>query len=287
MRKRVHRAILTVVAALLLAVGSFAAVQDATYTTLFYLVQGGTGFGMKSGGLADFFSGSTLNMGGTFQFEGATADAFEGAFAPADFAADRTLTIADASGTLFLSSLATNAPDVANGVWGVSNGLTFEGATADAFEATISPADVAQDVTVTIPDAASGAFTLGHTTATFMGGASATHVDTIFFIADRAYIVTDIDAVWGTAEATGDMDVQVERLQETEACSGGAGDDLLSAAIDASTNGGGGTANTVNNGTLAGGGVTALAAGDRLCLNLTATPNEIVNLVVTVGLNPN
>jgi hypothetical protein len=122
--------------------------------------------------------------------------------------------------------------------------------------------------------------------ASFIGGAAATHVDTIFFVADRAYTVTAIKAVWGTAEATGDMDIQVERLQATEACTGGAGDNLLSAAIDASTNGGGGTANTVNTGTLVSTTVTTLAAGDRLCLNLTATPNEITNMVVTVGLDP-
>ena len=97
----------------------------------------------------------------------------------------------------------------------------------------------------------------------------------------RAYTVTDIDAVWGTAESTGSMDIQVDRLQGTEACA--AGDNLLNAVIDAT-----GTANTVANGTLT--STTAnlnLSAGDRLCVDLTATPNEIANMVVTVGLVPN
>jgi len=123
----------------------------------------------------------------------------------------------------------------------------------------------------------------GHSASFVQGGAAATALDSMFFIADRAYTVTGIKAVWGTAEATGDMDVMVERLQGTEACSGGAGDNLQTAAIDASSNGGGGTAATVNSATLT---TTVadrtLAVGDRLCLNLTATPNEILNLVVTV-----
>jgi hypothetical protein len=106
-------------------------------------------------------------------------------------------------------------------------------------------------------------------------------VDGIFFIATRPYRVTDIDAVWGTAESTGSMDIQVDRLQATEAC--GAGDNLLSAVIAAT-----GTANTVNNGTLT--TTTAdlnLAVGDRLCVDLTATPNEVVSMVVSVALQPN
>ncbi len=89
--------------------------------------------------------------------------------------------------------------------------------------------------------------------------------------------------MWGTAESSGAMDIQVERIQSTEACTGGNGDNLLSSAIDAT-----GTADTVNNGTLT--GTTAnldLSAGDRLCLNLTATPNEVANMVVSVGLDPN
>lgn len=110
------------------------------------------------------------------------------------------------------------------------------------------------------------------------GGTAGDALDTVFFIANDNYRVVEVEAMWSTAESTGNMDIDPERLQSTEAC--GSGDDLLSAVID-----GTGTANTVNTGTL----TTTLEnlnilAGNRLCVDLTATPNEIVNLVVTVSM---
>lgn len=85
--------------------------------------------------------------------EGATADAYETTVTFTDPTADRTVTIPDGGGTTMLSSLATNAPDVANSVTGSSNGLNFEGATADAHETKITATDPTADRTVTLPDA--------------------------------------------------------------------------------------------------------------------------------------
>lgn len=85
-------------------------------------------------------------------FEGATADAFETSVTPADPTADRTITIPNGDGTIMVSSLATNAVDAANSVTGASNGLVFEGATADAFELTLAPADATADATITLPN---------------------------------------------------------------------------------------------------------------------------------------
>jgi hypothetical protein len=110
------------------------------------------------------------------------------------------------------------------------------------------------------------------------GETSAEHVSSVFFIVEQNYTVTGIDAAWSTAETTGAMDIQVQRLQGTEAC--GSGDDLLQAVIDAT-----GTANTVSAGTLT--TTTAnrnLSDGERLCVELTATPNEVTGIVVSVRL---
>lgn len=67
--------------------------------------------------------------------------------------ADRTITVPNASGALVLSALATNVQGAANAVSLVSNGIEFEGATADAYETTLTPTDPTADRTITLPDA--------------------------------------------------------------------------------------------------------------------------------------
>lgn len=90
-------------------------------------------------------------------FEGATADAYETALAVVDPTADATWNIpaATAATTYYFmeTALATNYRDAANSVVGVSNGLKFEGATADAYETTLTVTDPTADHTATLPDA--------------------------------------------------------------------------------------------------------------------------------------
>lgn len=93
----------------------------------------------------------TAENGTGAEFEGATADAYETALVVTDPTADRTITFPNASGTTVLSSLLTNAPDAANSVTVASNALLFEGATADGYELSLSPADPGADVTLTLP----------------------------------------------------------------------------------------------------------------------------------------
>lgn len=112
------------------------------------------------------------------------------------------------------------------------------------------------------------------------GGTAADALDTVFFVADRDYVVSKITAAWGVAESTGSMDIMVEKLTGTTACASGT--DLQASAIA-----GTGAANTVNTATLTATSANLLvAAGNRLCVDLTATPNEVVNMVVTVTLIP-
>jgi len=89
---------------------------------------------------------------GSLVFEGTTDDAFETTISITDPTADRTVTVANANGTVMLSSLATNAPDIANSVYGTSNNLAFEGATANDFETFITPTDATADRTITLPN---------------------------------------------------------------------------------------------------------------------------------------
>ncbi|MFH1565005.1 MAG: hypothetical protein ABIC82_04100 [bacterium] len=94
-----------------------------------------------------------INGASPLSFEGATANGFETTLAVTDPTADNTITIpAVTNGALMLSTLTTNATDIANSVWGGTNQLIMEGATADDFETIITPTDATADRTVTIPD---------------------------------------------------------------------------------------------------------------------------------------
>jgi hypothetical protein len=89
-------------------------------------------------------------------FEGATgADTFQMDIAAEDpVAADRTWTLPDydADAVFIGTTLVTNAPNAANSFWGTAAGVLFEGATADAFELTLSAVDPVQDAQMQFHD---------------------------------------------------------------------------------------------------------------------------------------
>jgi hypothetical protein len=89
-------------------------------------------------------------------FEGATADAHETTLDVADPTADVTYrlpVVGAGTYSLMSSTLATNAPGIANSVSGGTNQLIFEGATADDYETIITPTDATADRTITLPNA--------------------------------------------------------------------------------------------------------------------------------------
>lgn len=91
---------------------------------------------------------------GNLVLEGATSDGNQLTITPTDPAADRTLTLpTTTNAAAMITALTTNDVDVANSIWGVSNGLAMGGATgANGFEVTISPqTDPAGSVTVSVP----------------------------------------------------------------------------------------------------------------------------------------
>lgn len=105
--------------------------------------------------------GDTISAG-IISFEGDTADAYETFVYVVDPTADANIIIpAPATAGDFyvvLSTLAENRPDIANGIWLASNGIFFEGATADACEAKIVATDPTADTIWTIPVAAAGTY---------------------------------------------------------------------------------------------------------------------------------
>lgn len=108
-------------------------------------------------------------------------------------------------------------------------------------------------------------------------------VDQVFFIANRAYQVTDVRFAHAVAESiAGTLNVQVTK--DTGTTAPGAGTDLLTnntnAGFDAKA-----TANTVQTGTLT---ATAadlqLAVGNRLSLDFSTAATDLAGVHVTVTL---
>lgn len=136
-------------------------------------------------------------------FEGLTANAGELFLTVADIAtASRTMTLPDmgAASAVLASTLTTNTVDVANSIWGVSNGLAFGGATgANGFETTITPTDPTADRTVTLQNATG--------TVTLQTGATITLTNVDLDTTDNsiaANVCEDQAAVTATGVATTD-----------------------------------------------------------------------------------
>jgi hypothetical protein len=116
----------------------------------------------------DYFidQSSTVNpaFGSSITFEGATANAFETTLQVTDPTADRTITLPDSTGTVVVADGSGNVTVSGNlTVQGttttidsttvnVTNSFVFEGATADAYETTLTVAEPTADRTITLPD---------------------------------------------------------------------------------------------------------------------------------------
>lgn len=91
-------------------------------------------------------------------FEGTTADAYELTLSAGEPTADRTITLPDATDTLVgkattdtLTNKTLTSP-VVTGLTLNDSSIVFEGATADAFETTLTVTDPTADRTITLPD---------------------------------------------------------------------------------------------------------------------------------------
>lgn len=134
---------------------------DATADTTVTIANGATGSIMVSTLATNAPDIANSVTGGTNQllFEGSAADNFETIITATNPTADTTVTIADgATGSVMVSSLATNAPDIANSAWGISEGIRFEGSAADVHEIDLVSANATADVIYTLPDAATGTY---------------------------------------------------------------------------------------------------------------------------------
>jgi hypothetical protein len=110
----------------------------------------------------DYFTdiNSTINpaFGSSIVFEGATADSYELTLSAGDPTADRTITLPNASGTVITTGNLSDITDI--GVF--TSTITIEGATADAFELTLSAGDPTADRVITFPDETGTVLTTGN-----------------------------------------------------------------------------------------------------------------------------
>jgi len=130
----------------------------------------------------DYFidQSSTANpaFGSSITFEGATSNAYETTLAVTDPTADRTITLPDATGTIVVAdgsgnvtisgnlTVTGNTTSVNQTEINVTNAFVFEGATANAYETTLSIVEPTADRTIYLKDAdGTLAFTSDITTA--------------------------------------------------------------------------------------------------------------------------
>jgi len=116
----------------------------------------------------DYFAdtNSTVNpaFGSSITFEGATDNAFETTLVVTDPTADRTITLPNATGTIVLADGSGNVTvsgdltvsgtttTINSTTINATTGIVFEGATADAFETTLTVTDPTADRTLTLPN---------------------------------------------------------------------------------------------------------------------------------------
>ena len=110
------------------------------------------------------------------------------------------------------------------------------------------------------------------------GGSAPSAGSQTIFLATRAYTVSAVSVVFGTASTSGTVDVK----KDTGTTAPGGGTSVLTGTISLA-----GTANTVVNGTLTATAATlAMAAGDRLSVTFGGTLTSLANAVIQVALKP-
>lgn len=159
-----------------------------------------------------------MSLASSLVFEGSTADAFETTVSVTDPTADQTFTIPNfaVSAAFLASTLTTNNIDAANSIWGVSNALTFEGATADTFETSVTVTDPTADRTITWPNA-SGAPILSSGVADAANAVSGTSNGFIF----EGATADGFESTVVSADPGADVTVTIPATTGTVAVSGG------------------------------------------------------------------
>ena len=96
------------------------------------------------------YTSAVWGADGGFIFEGATQNTYETTLTATDATADRAILLPDLGGVILTSVAGTT--DYTSAVWGVTGGFSFEGATQDAYETTVTVTDPTADRAIIFPD---------------------------------------------------------------------------------------------------------------------------------------
>ena len=143
--------------------------DGAEYGQMDFMVlhNGGEMVGLRlSFNLVQFYRDLYIGAAYKIQFEGDAYNDFETSLTVAGPTADRTITLPDASGTVFTSGNPNDITDIGiqafDVVLGTGSDLRFEGATSNDNETTLTVVDPTSDRTVTLPDATGTVLTTGN-----------------------------------------------------------------------------------------------------------------------------
>ena len=174
-------------------------------------------------GVVGLSSYNAIIPGSSIILEGTTANAHETTLTVTDPTADRTITFPDATGTVALAeNVAALSGATFTGNISVPTQITFEGATADAYETIIAVTDPTADRTITIPDA-TGTLALAENVAALSGATFTGNISIPSQITFEGTTANDFETIISVTDPTSDRVIVFPDLTGTVVTTGDTG----------------------------------------------------------------
>ena len=174
-------------------------------------------------GVVGLSSYNAIIPGSSIILEGTTANAHETTLTVTDPTADRTITFPDATGTVALAeNVAALSGATFTGNISVPTQITFEGATADAYETIIAVTDPTADRTITIPDA-TGTLALAENVAALSGATFTGNISVPTQITFEGTTANDFETIISVTDPTSDRVIVFPDLTGTVVTTGDTG----------------------------------------------------------------
>jgi hypothetical protein len=174
-------------------------------------------------GVVGLSSYNAIIPGSSIILEGTTANAHETTLTVTDPTEDRTITFPNATGTVALAeNVAALSGATFTGNISVPTQITFEGATADAYETIIAVTDPTADRTITIPDA-TGTLALAENVAALSGATFTGNISVPTQITFEGTTANDFETIISVTDPTSDRVIVFPDLTGTVVTTGDTG----------------------------------------------------------------